>query len=128
MSAERVARRRRRRRWVRGLGATGIVLLAIAAIHYVGGKVRSSPSTTEAAVTTTSAVSATLRRRAQTTLGVQARRVGTLTSAIQDAAAAPASADGGSIALLAGLSASDLSTNAIRVANAHADRTTGTLP
>ena len=115
MFSERSARRRRRRRRIprllRGLAATGAILLAIGAIGYIGSRIRSpapaeTTSTTGAAVTA-SRRSAPTRRPSGMTLRVQARRVGTLTSAIQDAAAAPASATGRSVALLAGLSASD---------------------
>src|SRR3954447_11740188 len=136
MFSERSARRRRRRRrtprLLRGLAATGAILLAIGAIGYVGSRIRSSApaettSTTGAAVTASRRPAPTTRPNAMT-LRVQARRVGTLTSPIQDAAAAPASTTGRSVALLAGLSASDSSTNSIRVADSHGDRTTGTLP
>jgi len=54
--------------------------------------------------------------------------VGALSEGIQDAAAAPGSTSGRLVVLLGGLSASDVSTNAIRVADAKRERTIGTLP
>ena len=138
MSADRLARRSRRRQrrrfLLRGLAATGAVLLAIGVIDYVGSRLR-SPETSAAGTSTAAGAAATTTlgttrrtRPGTTTLHVQARQVGALSSAIQDAAAAPATGAGGSAALLAGLSASDLSTNSIRVADVRRDRTTGTLP
>ena len=126
-STRRVRRRRRTPRLLRALAATAAILLAIGAIGYVGSELRSrAPTATtstagSAATTRTSGRSAAVTHPRVTTLRVQARRVGTLTSALQDAAAARASASGGSVALLAGLSASDLSTNLIRVANSRRD-------
>jgi YVTN family beta-propeller protein len=125
-------RRRRRRRLLRGLVVVGLILVAIEGVTLLAAR-RDSPSNRHA-LSTSTAVSTAPRparraaRRTPSTLEITARRTGTLTSALQDAAVAPATTGGTSIALLAGLSASDLSTNAIRLAHADGDATTGTLP
>jgi YVTN family beta-propeller protein len=124
-------RRRRTRRLVRGVVAVAIVLVSIEVISLLVGQTSTSKhngatsSTSTAPKTARSA--ATTRRRAKV-LVVDAKRVGNLTSPLQDAAAAPASANQRQTALIAGLSAADLSTNAIRVASSGGDTTTGSLP
>jgi DNA-binding beta-propeller fold protein YncE len=100
--------------------------VGLAVLTSVFGRTHSSTSNR---TTSTSARFATAHRPTRsTTLAVTVRPVGTLTSALQDAATAPANAGGTSVALLAGLSSADLSTNAIRTAHAGGDTTTGTLP
>ena len=135
MRPDRSAQRRRRRRWrrlLRGLVAVGVILLAIEGLTSLATRTGSSTKGHSVSTSTTKATShdpgRRVARRTRTSLEITTRRTGTLTSALQDAAVAPATTGGASIALLAGLSASDLSTDAIRLAHPNGDAQTGTLP
>jgi YVTN family beta-propeller protein len=122
-------RHRRTRRLVRGVIAVAIVLLAIGGLSLLVEQPNSSKhKRTTAGSTTPTRAAATRTRHQVRVLAVEARRVGHLTSPLQDAATAPASSNGRHVALIAGLSAADLSTDAIRIANSGGDTTTGSLP
>ena len=126
------AQRRRSMRLRRLLGAIAAVLGVVVAIGVVGfiavkvGKPAAQRSTATDA--STGARRTANRRPGVRGLEVRSRRVGALGEAFQDAAGASTSASGASTGLFAGLSASDVSTNAIRIAEGVAVRTTGSLP
>jgi DNA-binding beta-propeller fold protein YncE len=102
------------------------VLISIGLVGVVAATLR-KPGQARPPATTAASV-ARARRPVERVLMVRAARVGTLSEPLHDAAGAPASPTGSVATLLAGLSASDTSTSAVRVADAAGDRTTGQLP